>query len=322
MHELAVAMPDDPDPTDLVTLGNKILLVEDTVTGVAKGYKHGLYLYGDGGVGKSFTVLGRLKGLDVTYQLHNSRCTARGLFHALKANPDIVHVFEDMERLVKDPDAQGVLRSAMWAQPGHERMVTWTTAKDGKEQFPFRGGIILIANRPLADLPELRALATRIEVLMFSVTEAELTAQMRHLASQGYRHQDKLVIDPETCLEITEHLLKECQSEGCRLDLRLQQKAFQTYLQWEADFTQTHWKDLVTASVKEATQHFRHESNPLPKEARHAQRRNVLRRIRKETSNVKVQQDRYCEETKASRADFFRRKHEVESGDFDDADLT
>ena len=37
----------------------------------------------------------------------------------------------------------------------------------------FRGGLILISNRPLADMPELRALATRIEVHRLDVTDAE-----------------------------------------------------------------------------------------------------------------------------------------------------
>src|SRR5262249_25482466 len=42
---------------------------------------------------------------------------------------------------------------ALWSQPGHERMVAWTTATDGCQRFTFRGGLILISNRPLADLP-------------------------------------------------------------------------------------------------------------------------------------------------------------------------
>jgi hypothetical protein len=53
------------------------------------------------------------------YRLFNSRVTAKGLFKALEKAPDAVHVPEDMGRLTKDRDARGVLRSALWAQPGH-----------------------------------------------------------------------------------------------------------------------------------------------------------------------------------------------------------
>ena len=98
----------DQDP--LVSLEKKRQLIRDLVTGVVKGYKHGLYLHGGGGMGKSHTVLTHLKLLDAPYQLHNTRMTAKGLFQSLGAAQDITHVLEDMERLTKDADAQGVLR--------------------------------------------------------------------------------------------------------------------------------------------------------------------------------------------------------------------
>jgi hypothetical protein len=252
--------------------------------------------------------------------LYNSRLTAKGLFLALAHAPDAVHVLEDMERLTKDADAQGVLRSALWAQPGHDRVVTWTTATDGAQRFTFRGGLILISNRPLANLPELRALATRIEVHRLEVTDAELAALMRDLAARGYRLQDKVVVGPEECLRVTDHLLKECRAAGCPLDLRLQQKAFQTYLQFAADCSVSHWEDLVAASVREATCHFRHEPNTTSPEIRKAQRRRAVRAILLQTADAKEQEELYTEQTGASRADFYRRKREVDSGEFDGHD--
>jgi hypothetical protein len=311
----------DSDKEALGTLEKKFHLIRDHVTGVGKGYKWGYYLYGPGGMGKSYTVVEYLNRLGVPYQLCNSRMTAKGLFLTLQKAPDAVHVLEDMERLTKDPDAQGVLRSALWAQPGHDRLVTWTTATDGPQRFVFRGGLILISNRPLADLPELRALATRIEVYRLEVSDAELAALMRQLAGKGYRFAGKVGIGPEECLQVTEYLLKECRAAGCPLDLRLQQKAFQTYLQFAADYSVSHWEDLVAASVREATSHFRHEPNTASPEARRAQRRNIIREIAGKNLDAREQEQLYRQMTGASRADFFRRKREVESGEFDDHDL-
>jgi len=308
------------DREALASLDKKLHLVRDHVTAVAGGYKTGYYLYGTGGVGKSFTVLRHLESSDVPHQLYNSRMTAKGLFQTLHHAPDAIHVLEDMERLTKDPDAQGVLRSALWAQPGHDRVVTWTTATGGPLRFVFRGGLILISNRPLADLPELRALATRIEVHRLDVTDAELTALMRDLAAKGYRVQDKLVITPEECLKVTEYLLKECRAAGCPLDLRLQQKAFQTYLQFAADCSVSHWEDLIAASVREATCHFRHEVNTNSPEAKKAKRRNAVRALLGTVADAKEQERAYMDKTGASRADFYRRKREVESGEFDEVD--
>jgi hypothetical protein len=303
------------------SLDRKLHVLRDVVTAVAKGFKYGLYLHGDGGVGKSYTVLRRLAELQVGHQLFNSRISAKGLFLALQRYPDLIHVFEDVERLTKEHDAQGVLRSALWSPPGHPRLVTWTTAADGAQRFEFRGGVIMISNRPLADLPELRALATRIEVFRLDVNDAELTTLMLDLAQQGFCQNDKRVINPEDCLQITEHLLSECRAAGCRLDLRLQQKSFQTFLQWEADWTTSHWRDLVAVGVREAAGHFRHESNIMPREDRRTWRRNVLREILAQTSDAKEQEKRYRERTSCSRPDFFRRKNEIVSGEFDEQDM-
>ena len=143
---------------------------------------------------------------------------------------------------------------------------------------------------------------------------------MRELAGKGYRLDGKVGIGPEECLQVTEYLLKECRAVGCPLDLRLQQKAFQSYLQFAADCSVSHWEDLVAASVREATCHFRHEPNTTSPEARKAQRRNVIREIIGKNAEAKEQEQLYIQRTGTSRADFFRRKREVESGEFDDHD--
>jgi len=294
----------------LEELDARLSLVRDLVTGVVKGYKTGLHLHGHGGMGKSFTVLKHLEAIGAPYHLYNSRMTAKGLFIALRAAPDDIHVIEDMERIVKDPDAQGVLRSALWAQPRHDRVVTWTTATDGKEQFVFRGGVILISNRPLLDVPELRALASRIEVHHFDVASSHLAALMRKLASQGYEHQG-VDLTPAECFEITEYVILQCQEAGCPLDLRLQQRSFQTYLQYDAGETTCHWHDLVAASVRETVSNFKHELNRLPPKVRKEQRLSILREIQAETADGQEQLRLYEERAEASRADFYRRKAEI-----------
>src|SRR5262249_13150631 len=157
---------------------------------------------------KSHTVLARLEELQASYKLFNSRMTAKGLFRALERAPDAVHVLEDMERLTNDRDAQGVLRSALWAQPGRDRVITWTTGTTGEQSVTFRGGIILLANRPLATLPELWAMATRIAVLRLEVTEAEARAKMLDLAGGGYQIDGRLALAAEECARVTEHMIR------------------------------------------------------------------------------------------------------------------
>src|SRR5262249_40226178 len=157
--------------------------------------------------------------------------------------------------------------SALWAQPDRERRVTWTTAT-GREEFLFRGGIILIANRPLAELPELQALATRITVMELDVTNAELAALMRDLASQGYVCDGKLALEAEKCQEVCEYVIAECRAAGCQLDLRLLTNSYKDYLLWEGGDAGCAWQDLVAARIREAAHHFQQEVSRLSREER------------------------------------------------------
>ena len=302
------------------SLQQKEALIGDLVAGVARKFKTGLFLHGSGGTGKSYLVLKRLQELCIAYLLFNSRMTGKGLFSVLKDNPDALIVIEDVERITHDPHAQGVLRSALWSQPGHERIVTWTTASEGVVSVPFRGGIIMISNRPLANLPELQAMATRIETLQVIVTAGEMEARMLDIAAAGLRQDGAVLLDPEACREVTEYLLDECRRAGCHLDLRLQQKAFQTYRQWDQKYSANHWKDLVTASVQETATQFRHEPDLSSPEERKRVCRNAVRQIVATVKGGRDQEDAYRKLTGGSRADFYRRKREVETGEVDPED--
>jgi hypothetical protein len=310
-------MPEITNEAALESLDRKFALVRDRVTGVASGLSNGLYLYGSGGVGKSYAVISRLDQMGWAYKLFNSRMTAKGLFSALERAPDAVHILEDMERLTNDRDAQGVLRSSLWAQPDKDRIVTWTTATGGEQHFTFRGGVIMISNRPLAVLPELRALATRITVLRLDVTDAELTALLRRLAAKGHYAGGGLALESATCVEVTEFLLSECRAAGCPLDARLQVNSYGDYLLWQQDRTLCHWHDLVTSRVREAAEHFRHEVNRQTQEERHARLRTVVKEVLGQTPDVAEQIRLYRERTGKSRTDFYRRKMEIDSGEFE-----
>ena len=89
--------------------------IRDTVRGVVKTFHTGLFLHGEGGTSKSYTVLKELQALRAKYVLHNTRLTGRGLVDALKRAPTDIHVIEDAETLLDDKKSFGVLRSALWS---------------------------------------------------------------------------------------------------------------------------------------------------------------------------------------------------------------
>jgi hypothetical protein len=311
-HE-PIAMKTDQEV--LASLDRKLRLIDDRVTAVARGYQTGLYLCGAGGLGKSHSVYRQLQQLECDFRPFNSRMTALGLFRALENAPDSVHVLEDMERMVNDRDAQGVLRASLWSQGDHDRVVTWTTSA-GEQRIIFRGGIIMLANRPLGDLPELRALASRIAVHKLEISDAEMAAQIRRIAGQGWaRYQHRL--EPEQCLKVCEHVIAECRRVNCPLDLRLLDNACMDYLLWENGNANLHWMDLVATRIQQAAVHFRHEVSTLSREDRKSRERDLVRQILKETADTKDRERLWEERTGKRKTAFYYRKREVESREFD-----
>jgi hypothetical protein len=237
----------------LKTLDSKLQLIRDRVQGVAEKYSNGFYLWGPGGTSKSYCVEKTLESLGNSYKLTNSRLTAKGLFELLRDYPDSIHVLEDMETLFRDKNSAGVLRSALWGQVANdgrqERNVVWQTAGT-RHEFVFTGGIILVANAPIENLPELQAVKTRIAVLKYDATNDEIAALMREICEKGHRHGGHF-LEPADCLEVAEAIVERTTRIQRNLDLRLLIQAFQDRLQWANGAAETHWLDLVDSRIKE-----------------------------------------------------------------------
>jgi hypothetical protein len=231
----------------LASLDKKLAVVRSFIRGVAEGYHSGFYLWGEGGISKSFTVAETLDKFGRPFKLTNSRVTAKGLFTHLRDFPDAVHVMEDVETLFQDDHTVGVLRSALWGQG--DRVVCWATAL-AKEQFVFDGGIILLANCDLADLPLLRALKTRIACVNYKPTNDELAALMRQLARDG-QVEGAARLGPAKALEVVDAILQRCQRLQRNLDLRLLVNALKDRLQCEDGATECDWRDLLDARMSE-----------------------------------------------------------------------
>jgi len=309
------AMP-PPASTDddlhLAAYESKLQLVRDYVKGVALGFSNGFFLHGTGGIAKSYTVLNELQRLGVDFKLFNSRMSGRGLFEALAEYPTAIHVLEDMERVVKDKDAQGILRSACWGQRGDDgrqrKLVSWVTAK-GVESTVFQGGIIMLSNRPLDDMPELKAIRTRISHLHLEVSDAEIAAQMRRLARKGYTHDGKTMTADEA-ETVCEFVILESQNKLCHLDMRLMDNAFRDYLQWREGHAACHWQTLVATRLDGR----RDESAAVsaPKDRQQDEDLRTLETALAQFPTTLAAQIEWCRQRSKSRASFFRYKRALE----------
>jgi hypothetical protein len=215
-----------------------------------------------------------------------------------------------MERLVKDKDGQGIIRSACWAQRGEDgrqkRTITWATAK-GVEQIVFQGGIIMLSNRPLDDLPELRAIKTRISHLHLEVTDAEIAAQMRRLAKAGYQHDGKEMTGDEA-ETVCDFVILESQSKLCHLDMRLLDNAFRDYLQWREGHSTCHWQTLVATRLDGR----KDDLAIAPRDRQQDEDLRFLELTLAQCPTTLAAQVEWCRQRGKSRSSFFRYKRALE----------
>jgi hypothetical protein len=245
------------DETDLlVALDTKLDHVRDVVKGVVKGYQPGVFLYGEGGTSKSYTVLQTLQQMKCKYILHNTRITGRGLVDALEEAPAALHFIEDAETLMGDKTSYGVLRSACWSQSTERPMVrpvTWRAFKT-TIRFDFTGGLIIISNVNLADsIPEIRAIKTRINVLSVDVSPDEIKALMKKIALAGYAFGEYF-LPVDECMEVRQFVIEKLAEMHKGLDIRLMINGFKDFIQWQNGDSKTHWEQLVLGRMTEQVQ--------------------------------------------------------------------
>jgi hypothetical protein len=228
------------------------------VLSLADGHDTGLFVYGDGAIGKSFLTQRALEELKTPYVHHNSRLTGRGLAGQLAKASSIIHWIEDAEPLLSDRDAVGILRSACWSQSDDrpmQRPVKWTT-HTSELSFVFTGGLLMLSNRPLPDKnPEIRALKSRIRVLHLTVSHAETVALMKTLCGDVYIYGDRAMTADE-CWAVATFIQEKAASLQRPLDLRLLKHGFRDFLLHRAREGMP-WQETLAARMEEAPPQYK-----------------------------------------------------------------
>lgn len=133
-------------------------------------YSNGCIISGPAGVSKTHRVLSELQKRKLNFKQYNAHASALGLFEILHTNKTGVVVLDDIETLLKDERAVGILKAATFSAVGL-REVTWnSTAKILMERglpnrFVFDGKIIIISNNGYETKNEnFKALLSRMPV--------------------------------------------------------------------------------------------------------------------------------------------------------------
>jgi hypothetical protein len=289
----------------LASLEHKLKFIRVRTTGVAEGWATGFYLFGEGGTSKSYTVEETLKDLGKPYKVSNSRITGKGLFELLRDFPDMTHLIEDAETLFADKKSFGVLRSALWGQESRagrqERLVVWQVG-GRREEFIFTGGIILVANCRVDDIPQLRAMKTRISTVHHHPTNEEVAALMWKIASKGHHHEDHFLA-PADCLELAHEIIERCERLQKNLDIRVFINSCKDRLQWVNGQSELHWLELLESRMKEAS--LPPGESYESRAARANRELDVARRIAKLPAQEQLEV--WKKETGKSRAAMYRR---------------
>ena len=296
----------------LTDLKQRLAVVRDRVRGVARRHYAGFYLFGHPGTSKTYTVKTTLNELNIPYTYHLGHLTPIGLFDLLAEHYDRILVLDDVSELLTNRIALQILLAALGTQPDATGVRLVKYRRQGRDEtVRFTGGIILISNLELHSAPLLDALKSRLHYLRHDPTDEQIAALMLEIASRG---RDKPKLSPKECLEVAEFVIAESRRLGCRLDIRLLvDKAFPDFAQYRNHNTETHWKDLVLATLEEQVLELKYTrgrsaARKTVKADEHQIVRDILAACSTKTERIAAWQ----EQTRKSERAFYRRLKDID----------
>jgi hypothetical protein len=151
---------------------------------VINGVSPSLLITGEGGLGKSYSVMQSIKTSDMLnddYVVVKGYSTARGLYNFLYDNIDKLIIFDDCDSVLDDKVGQNILKSALDSYD--IRTVSWMSKMSKNDRYPqqfnFRGRIIFISNKNKNNINE--AILTRCMVIDLSMSPDDKIDRMRSI---------------------------------------------------------------------------------------------------------------------------------------------
>jgi hypothetical protein len=208
-------------------------MAEHIVKMVANGDITSVVLCGQGGVGKSFTVVNYLKQNNIRYKINRGAISPMELFKYLQDHKNDLIVFDDCDSVFQTESSTNILKAVL--DTTGERTVSWYSGaldESYDPEFTFAGRIIFISNRLIERIPD--PILSRAMCLDLSFTRDELVERMRELAPVIC---PKLTADQQ--LELIDHIAEYAHMFK-NLSLRTLAKAYKILLSGAPN-----WKEMV-----------------------------------------------------------------------------
>lgn len=202
-------------------INERFQIMTDYVDMVANNQLASALVTGEGGLGKTFTVMktlidagledigkmeiGAVLGGRVGYIVVKGYSTAKGLFRTLYENRNQTIIFDDCDNVLKDPNAVNILKAALDSYD--TRIVTWNAEGWGSDDelpksFEFTGGVIFISNMPKHKVPQ--AIRSRAMCCDVGMTRGEVIERMKVIAASEEFMPDFEVEHKQEALQFVE----------------------------------------------------------------------------------------------------------------------
>ena len=177
--------------------------VSQMVNMIADGTMPSVVITGEGGLGKSYTVLKSLETAGLTnitdlagfevgakinikksYRIVKGFSTAKGLYRTLFESNGMTIVFDDCDSVLKDPVAVNLLKGALDSYS--KRYISWNADmrdEDLPRTFEFTGKVIFISNMSMDKIDQ--AIRTRAMCVDLSMTEDQKVERMEVIATSN-----------------------------------------------------------------------------------------------------------------------------------------
>lgn len=169
------------DEIDIYGVNTRFEYLEQLTKMVAKKKTASLFITGEGGLGKTHTVLNKVNKLlrPRKYKVIKGYSTPRGLYNTLFDNNGKLIIFDDCDAILETPVSLNLLKTALDSYDTRE--ITWNTQMRKGDPYPqsfvFTGRIIFISNKERKKINQ--PLISRSMVVDLTMTPDEKIERMR-----------------------------------------------------------------------------------------------------------------------------------------------
>lgn len=227
------------------------------VSMVGEGKTASAIIVGEGGLGKSYSVMKALSGLGLkdisgvdfeegttfspknVFKVIKGFSTPKALYRTLYENRDSVVVFDDCDSVLKHDDAISLLKGALDSYD--RRIISWNTDRadeDLPQSFQFNGGVVFISNRSMDKIDQaLRSRSMCVDLTM--TTEQKIERMETIIKSKEFLPEISVTFKKDAL-----NLIKTLKDKVKEISLR----SLITVSRIRADGSKQ-WKDLATYTL-------------------------------------------------------------------------